>query len=183
MGSILPLRQELNMQILKTIKDEDFGLSNPTPKNYRERIASRAIVFDKDKNIALPYVTKKNFHKLPGGGVEEGETITEALTRELLEEIGCSVNNVRELGIIEEYRNKFNLHQISYCFIADIVGEKGIPNLVGDEIVDGFEPVWMSVSDAIKTLESEINVEDYEGKFIRLRDLTLLQKFASSISI
>ena len=171
------------MNILKTIKDEDFGLNNPTPATYRERKASRAIVFDKDKKVALLHATKKNFHKLPGGGIEEGENTADALARELLEEIGCSADNIRELGIIEEYRNKFNLHQISYCFLADLVGDKGIPNLEEDEIADGFEPVWMSVKDAIETLESEINVQDYEGKFIRLRDLTFLQKVANNSQI
>lgn len=169
------------MNIIKTIKDMDFGLNNPTPAVYRERKASRAIVFDKDKNIALLHVTKKDFHKLPGGGIKEGENIADALERELLEEIGCSANNVRELGIIEEYRNKSSLHQVSYCFLADLVGDKGIPNLEEDEIVDGFEPVWMDIKDAIRTLESEMEVEDYDGKFMRLRDLTFLQKVAGTI--
>jgi len=169
------------MNTLKIIKDADFGLNNPPPTVYRERKASRAIVFDKDKKIALLHATKKNFHKLPGGGIEDGENITNALARELLEEIGCSANNIRELGIIEEYRNKFELHQISYCFLADLVGNKGTPNLEEDEIADGFEPIWMSIENAIETLGGEIGVQDYEGKFIRLRDSTFLQEALRNI--
>ena len=34
------------------------------------------------------------------------------------------------------------------------------------------------VADAIATLESETSVENYEGRFIRLRDLTFLQEAA-----
>ncbi len=40
-----------------------------------------------------------------GRGIEEGEDNIEALKRECMEEIGCTITNVRELGVIEEYRN------------------------------------------------------------------------------
>ena len=164
------------MNLLKTIRDADIGVDSQASPNYDKREAARAIVFDKDRNVALLNVTKKNYHKLPGGGIEEGEDIETALRREVLEEIGCSIENIRELGIIEKYRNNLKIHQISYCYIADVVGDKGLPNFVGDEIDDGFQPEWMKLEDAIKTLESEINVGDYEGKFIRMRDLIFLSK-------
>ncbi|OGG44878.1 hypothetical protein A2673_03270 [Candidatus Kaiserbacteria bacterium RIFCSPHIGHO2_01_FULL_50_13] len=164
------------MEILRTIKDVDFGLETPEPKSYKERQAARAIVFDNDKNIALLHATKVFYHKLPGGGVEEGEDVIDALKRECLEEIGCGITNIRELGIVEEYRNKFEIHQLSYNYIADLNGEKCEPNFVEDEIADGFEPVWMPLGDAIKVLESESNVKDYQGKFIQMRDLLLLNE-------
>jgi hypothetical protein len=77
--------------------------------------------------------------------------------------------------MVEEYRNQWALHQISYCFLVDLDGTKGTPHLEEDEIADGFETVWVDIDDAIKILESEAPVEDYEGKFIQLRDLTLLK--------
>ena len=164
------------MEILKTIKDSDFNLDFPTSDVTKKRRAARAIVFDTNKKVALLHVTKKHFHKLPGGGIEGKESVQEALKREAMEEIGCEIENVRELGIIEEYRGKFNLHQLSYCFLAGLAGEKGTPHLEADEIADGFETVWLSIEDAMKVLKSEANVEDYEGKFIQLRDLTLLSE-------
>ncbi len=169
------------MKLLKTIRDSDIGSDIPDGVPKQERGASRAVVFDADSNVALLHATKKHFHKLPGGGIEQGEDIETALRRELIEEIGCSVKNLRELGSVEEFRNKWELHQISYCFLADLDGEKGMPDLEEDEIADGFEPVWMSIEDAIKTLESEAPVEDYEGKFIQLRDVTLLRAAQSQL--
>lgn len=164
------------MKLIKIIRDADIGANFPAPSVYKERKASRAIVFDQDDNIALLDATKRNYHKLPGGGIDEGEDIKMALDRELMEEIGCSAENLRDLGIIEEYRNDLKLHQISYCFLADLAGEKSTPNLEDGEAADGFETVWITLEDAIKILESETNIERYEDKFIRLRDLTFLQE-------
>lgn len=164
------------MKLIKTIRDSDIGGGFPDCPVVQERRASRAVVFDVDGNVALLHASKKNFHKLPGGGIEAGEDIETALRREVSEEIGCSVKNLRELGIVEEFRNQWALHQISYCFLADLDGEKGLPHLEEDEIADGFETVWVGIDEAIKILESEAPVEDYEGKFIQLRDLTLLRE-------
>jgi len=163
------------MNILLTIRDKDLGLDNPAPDVYKEREASRAIMFDENNDIALLHAATNHYHKLPGGGVKKREDVIGALRRELLEEIGCQIKNIRELGIIEEYRNKFSLHQTSYCFIADLDGEKGTPNLTGSEIADGFETTWLSMDDAINILKSETNVDHYEGKFIHKRDLAFLK--------
>lgn len=164
------------MKLLRTIWDGEVGSNIPDCIPTQERGASRAVVFDIDGNVALLYATKKYYHKLPGGGIEQDEDIETALRRELIEEIGCSVKNLRELGSVEEYRNKWGLHQVSYCFLADLDGQKGATHLEEDEIANGFEPVWVSIEDAIKILESEAPVEDYEGKFIQLRDVTLLKE-------
>src|SRR6185369_12604994 len=106
------------MHVIKIIRDEDAGTSAPAPDSFRERVAARAVVFNKEQKIALLHATVLDYHKLPGGGVEEGESIRTALARELIEEIGCAVENVEELGIIEEFRNKPAMHQVSHCFVA-----------------------------------------------------------------
>ncbi|HEY4487404.1 MAG TPA: NUDIX domain-containing protein [Candidatus Paceibacterota bacterium] len=168
------------MKLLATIRDIDIGSSTEPPSHYEERGASRAVIFDSQKNIALLHATKKNYHKLPGGGIEEGEGVETALRREALEEIGCYIQNIRELGVIEEYRNRFSLHQISHCFIADLAGEKGAPDLQpGEEIEDGFETIWMELSTAVKTLARESDITYYEGKFIQKRDLMFLEEAAA----
>jgi len=164
------------MKTISTIRDKDLGLDFLDSSVYQEREAARAVVFDNEKKIALLHVTKLHYHKLPGGGIEKGESVEDALRRELSEEIGCSAGNVRELGIVEEFRNKFSLHQLSYCFLGDLIGEKGVPHLEEDEIAHGFETVWLHIEDAIKVLESETNIEDYEGKFVQKRDLAFLRQ-------
>jgi len=169
------------MENFLTIRDSDLGLDTPAPAQRRERQASRIVIFDGDKNIALLHVAKNGYHKLPGGGVKEGEDIMTALQREAREEIGCEISNPQGLGTVEEYRDCFGLHQISYCFIGDLIGEKGTPNFEQGEIDKGFAPVWMSLDKAIETLASEAGVEDYEGKFIQRRDLRFLKETKKKI--
>jgi len=131
------------MELLKTIEEIDAypGIKSEEPKEWKHRQAARAVAFDVDGKVALLHVTKLGFYKLPGGGIDEGETIEEALKRECLEEIGCNVEKYGELGRIIEHRNKLGVKQESFCFLANIVGEKGEPNLMEDEIEDGFEIV------------------------------------------
>jgi 8-oxo-dGTP diphosphatase len=164
------------MKLLKTIRDKDFGFDTPAPTVYRERTAARAIVFDKDNNIALLHATRDNYHKLPGGGIEGGEDIMDALKREVMEEIGCEIANIKELGIIEEYRNQDSLHQLSHCFIAELSGEKGKPKLTQSEIDEGFEPVWLLIEDAIKIINNENIKKFYRAQFMVTRDLAFLKE-------
>jgi 8-oxo-dGTP diphosphatase len=165
-------------EVLKIIRDADISSEYPVPRVYEERTSARAIVFGKDGKIALLYATKKNFHKLPGGGVEKDENILTALNRELREEIGYSAKNLREFAVIEEYRNKYALHHTSHCFLADLAGDAGATTMDENEVAVGFVTVWMDLQDAIKTIESETEFESYEWKFIRLRELAFLKEAA-----
>jgi 8-oxo-dGTP pyrophosphatase MutT (NUDIX family) len=161
------------MKQIKLVNIEN--VSEEEALEYSVRKAARAIVFDDDKNIALLHATKNFYYKLPGGGIEEGESSEEALRRECIEEIGCKVEIVEELGLVMEYRKKYKLNQTSYCYIAKLVGEKGIPNLEPDEIEEGFETVWLSIGEAIKKVkESQPTV--YSGPYMVTRDVALLEE-------
>ena len=150
------------------------NISEEEVKKYKIREAARAVVFDGNGLVALLYATKTFYYKLPGGGIEKGETNEQALKRECVEEIGCNVKIIDELGMTVEYRKEFNIKQISYCYIANLVGEKGNPHLEKDEAEEGFETIWVSLDDAIKKVkESRPTVLD--GPYMVERDLALLQ--------
>ena len=170
------------MKLLKTIKEKDVFLNSElnTDIKYGERSASRAVVFDQEGKIALLDVSKDGYYKLPGGGIKKGESITEALKRECLEEIGCNIKIKNEIGETLEFRDKYQLKQISYCYIAEVDGKKGEPHFEQKEIDDGFKVVWISLDKAIRLLKESKTVA-YNGKFIVSRDLTFLETAKSEL--
>ncbi|MBS3073697.1 NUDIX domain-containing protein [Candidatus Pacearchaeota archaeon] len=165
------------MELLKEIKDKEFPNDESILK-FRE--ASRAILFDENNLIPLLFVAKYNYHKLPGGGIDDGEDKVEALIREVKEEVGSEIEIIGEVGQIIEFRSKFNLKQISYCYLGKVIS-KGTPNYTEEELEQGFKILWLSLSDAVSKIEND-KPENYEGSFIQKRDLEFLQKVEQTIN-
>lgn len=163
------------MELLKEIYNEDItGEKISGPISYNLRKAARAIVFNEDDQIAILYVSKHGYHKLPGGGVENSEDIKEALKREAMEEVGVDIFIGEEIGIVIEYRDKFNQLQISYCFFSKVKGTINAPSFTESELMNGFQLKWVTLNEAI-TLLSTDEPDDYVGKFIKERDLSFLK--------
>ena len=92
------------------------------------RNSAKAIIIRSGKLLAIESRdTEGTWYLLPGGGQNPGETITEALIRECLEEIGTVVNPDR-LVCIREYigrNHEFastdsDVHQIEFMFNCTI---------------------------------------------------------------
>lgn len=172
------------MELLKEISESDIGITEENKKEdicYRLRKAARALVFDKKGKIAILFVSKKNYHKLPGGGIEEGEDIEEALKREILEETGCNIEiEKREVGSVIEYRKADGLLQISYCYLCSVIGEPGEAHFTEKEMTNGFQLNWLNLDDAINILNNDTPADSFE-KFMRERDLIFLRKAKETI--
>jgi 8-oxo-dGTP pyrophosphatase MutT (NUDIX family) len=160
------------MTLLKIINPENA--SEAEIAKFRTRESARAIVFDKDGNVGILHVSKQNYHKLPGGGIEAGEDIYTALKRECQEELGCDVEVGAEVGQIIEYRKIFQLKQTSFIYSARLVGEKGQPSFTSDEIADGFQIQWLPLEEAIRLLASDQPLNDEGRLYIVPRDRILL---------
>lgn len=158
------------MKFLKYIKDKPL----PQNKKFERRSATRAILFDENGLIPILFVSKFNYHKLPGGGIEEGEDKMSALAREIFEETGCEAKMEGEIGKITEYRSEFNLFQTSYCYVGKVI-KKGKPDFTEDEMGEGFELVWLSLDEAIEEIKND-KTSNYQGGFIQQRDLAFLEE-------
>jgi 8-oxo-dGTP diphosphatase len=157
------------------------AVSEGEVKTYGTREAARAVVLDKDNNVALLHATKTDYYKLPGGGLDEDIDKIVALKRECREEIGCDVEVLGELGLVNEWRKFCTLHQISYCYLAKVIGDKGLPDLTEDEIAEGFEVVWMPYDEALRTLK-ESKAEQIEAKgYMVPRDIAILEEARSFV--
>ncbi|MBT6143388.1 ADP-ribose pyrophosphatase, partial [bacterium] len=87
--------------------------------------------------------------------------------------LGSEIEVNGEVGKIIEFRSKWDLKQISYCYYGKIIS-KGEPAFTEKELSQGFKIVWLSLKDAISAVESD-KPENYEGAFIQKRDIEFLK--------
>jgi len=166
------------MKLLLEISDKDVnnGPVERFNKPYTLRKAARAIVVNSKNEIAFQFVSKHNYHKLPGGGINEGESILRGLKRELKEEAGCEdIEIINEVGMIIEYRNEIDILQISYCYLAKPLGKISKSEYDKEELENGFEPLWVPIDKAIDLLKND-KPDTYDGGFIIKRDLAFLME-------
>lgn len=114
------------------------------------RSASRAIIIHDDA-LLVTHRNKfgKEYDVLIGGGVNMGETLEQALVRELAEEGGVKVTNLR-LVFIEQAGDPYGTQ---YIFLCDYAG--GEPQLSPDSEEyqisqmgqNTYEPVWRPLAD------------------------------------
>ena len=166
------------MKLLLEISDASLGLSDfePLGKTFELRKSARAILRNTEGMIAVQYLQNHFLHKLPGGGVEPGETIQAAMLREIKEEVGCVANIAQEIGMVIEYRKEQNLLHISECHVADVVGEIQEPSLEQAEIDEGMVTLWMIPEEAIKKMNADAP-NTYQGAFITKRELAFLEEY------
>lgn len=151
------------------------NVSEDELKTYSLREAARAVVLDDDNNVALLHATATDYYKLPGGGLDDDVDKIVALKRECIEEIGCDIEVLQEIGLVNEWRKIYQIHQVSFCYLAKIVGKKGTPDFTESEIAEGFEVRWLSFDKALKALiESKAEHISAKGYMVP-RDIAILQ--------
>lgn len=172
------------MKLLLEINSYDAGLGERESfiRDYNLRKASRAVVFNNDNKIAILYVAKDSYHKLPGGGFEADEDAVAALQREVLEETGTQIAILDEVGLTIEYRDHHNLLQLSYCYLAKTIGQLSGPRFDDGELADGFQLMWVDLDEAIALLSKD-DTTDKNGKFIKIRDLAILKEAKKIIEL
>lgn len=98
----------------------------------KKRVSSRAIIIEDNKLLTMfrRKVKKdgsvKEYYVIPGGGLEENETLEENVIRELKEEFNVDIEIVKFLST-EEYEDT-----IANYFLCKIVN--GTPKLGGEEL-------------------------------------------------
>ena len=137
---------------------------------------ARAILVNEAAQYAVMHEKATNLYMLPGGGIEDGEDAEAAITREILEETGCSCDSIIPLGIISENRFHANCTRLSYFFVIHTSTKQAIPCFTREERELGTEVKWVSLDELLHLIrDCECGSEN--RKFLQARDLAALQEY------
>ena len=161
---------------MKTI---DIYGENRFEQYTKVREACRGILIDNGR-ILLTYEVNTDQWFIPGGGLEDKESIQECCVRELAEETGCLVETKEHYLTINEYYEEWLF--VSHYYICEYVGETERA-LTEREMEAGLEPRWISLNEAIEIFSKHQDYAD-ENEMKRgayLREYNALLNYVSSL--
>ncbi len=163
------------MKIIGELNDKIIlgkdGLSTKSP-----RITARAIVKNQEGLYAVMYSHKFKLYSLPGGGVEMGEEVLAALHREIYEEVGCTCDEVEELGIITENRASLDYTQINHYFTVETFHTPNENHLTDAEAESQTIVQWHTFDEVVHLI-NEQEFERVQGKYLKARDVLALNEY------
>jgi len=176
------------MKKIITIYEKDVYPEKELLENidYTDRATGKAIIIDDENMIALVGNKQNDFLQLPGGGIDSDENIEDGVIRECLEETGCVVSILDEVGCIDDYRSRDKKHCINYCYTVKALDKNGKLEHTEDEAGIGMYTKWVSVEEVLnifkkqkKELE-EGKITFYNTGFNIMRDFLFLEESISS---
>ena len=151
-------------------------------KNYIEngtvgkRPSVRGIII-RDNTIAMMHSLKYDYYKLPGGGIEEGESLEETLIREVKEESGLVVkeSTIKEFGLvrrIEKGMIEDIFIQENYYFLCEAEDEPEEQNLDDYEADERFTLEFVTVEQVLDVNNNhdhgeKVNAQTFKGMLDR----------------
>lgn len=160
------------MNKIGTINEHDFSLEKIRILPIRKKV--RGLIY-RNKNTLVCIEEDgygiKHLLKLPGGSVEKNESNIKAIKREILEETGYKIDNVKCIGFIENIRKEYVVHIIYY--VAKTKDKKKKLKLTAEELVVGTKPIDINIEIAKKRFKNEYNKVHNDSS---LRDIIVLDK-------
>ena len=139
------------MRLLFEIDTKDY---DPNGEAY-VRPSVRGIIL-RDGRVAMVHSLKYDYYKFPGGGIEAGESLEEALRREVAEESGLQVipQSIWEYGLVHRVQKgeKEDMFiQDNYYFLCDVEAAAQAQHLDDYEAKAGFTLEFVDPTHAIHT--------------------------------
>lgn len=168
------------MRTILRLDQHDLGLREDSDRDISwQRVAARGVLVNDDAHVALMHFSRTGSYKLPGGGVDAGESIEEALKREIQEETGYDSHGHIYLGVIEEKRYFCGMHQVSHGYLARVgnyIGEAQTP----EEVAEGMTLIWVpSIQHAVWLIKSSHTPDSWGSlsglEMMKRRDVAILE--------
>ena len=170
------------MELLKEIfRTEGLKISGKTV----HRQAVRGIICNNSKLLMI-HVTQNGTFKFPGGGILDGETHSQALAREILEECGMTLALTGPAygKIIEyaaAYEPDFDVFKMTsyyyYCQVQPIVFAQSLDPY---EKELGFQPNWVSGDDALRNNKTAEASDPNGNLFWNRREIFVLESLRNT---
>ena len=138
-----------------------------------KRVSSRGIIIENNKVIAMfrrkvkDDGSVKEYYVIPGGGLEEGETLEDSVKRELKEEFSV---DIEILGYLGQDEGENSIAHFFSCKIID-----GVPKLGGEELErcskeNYYEIRKISIDDIdrIDILSKNMIKKAYKKEYVKL---------------
>ena len=160
---------DLNIPLIARLSDCKESISNI-------RFGARGVVFNEDNEVVLFYKERIGEIKLPGGGLEANEKPVDAFRREIMEETGYSISDIKLVGYTLERKRRNNFKQFSFVFTAktasnDIAKPTEEEQLdLGRKITYSKAVAAMKFEHALSELKNLESLDLYHEKFIVKRD-------------
>lgn len=142
--------------LIAILEDNAFRKRMNVP--YAKRWTVRALAYNEEGKLCFLRIKgsdsfgKRNHLETVGGGVENDESLEEALYREIKEEIGYECEIMEELGVIVDHYNLINRENISTYFIVNLTNYLGGTDRSEEEqeLISGVE--FLTEEEALKQL-------------------------------
>lgn len=162
--------------LCQTIVDNYYPKSN---KTFIDRACVRGIILNDQNEVYLIHIKGeddfgiRDHYELPGGGVEFGEDLVDALKREIEEELGLEIDHIQEVGKITNEYNLISRRDHQHFFIGK-ASKKVEQHLLDYEKILFYQIVTVPLEDIVKVYEN-FDVKNV-GIEIHQRDLIAIKK-------
>lgn len=127
-------------------------------KQYKNPTPTVDTIIQKESKILLIKRKKdpfKNMMALPGGFVNEGETVEEAAKREIREETSLEIRLLDILGVYSDPNRDPRKHIMTTVFVGEIESSKDVEAIAGD---DASDIVWLD----LESIEKHVFAFDHK---------------------
>lgn len=166
----------MNKELALELKDNEWALTTID----HDRMIVRAIVVDDEENYYFARINRDDMFgkatliETSGGGVEKDEDLETAIRRELKEELGVNVDILCKIGVVSDYYNLINRHNVNNYYLCKVVSF-GDKHLTKDE-VEAFHLTTLKLKYEDATAEYQKCSNTSLGRLIANREIPVLKR-------